>query len=403
MIKQKLISFTKSPKSLVALLLIFFAGDVLVKLCVYAHFDFHNFSAITRGLFFLLSILISFVSLTKFRKRMLLFLSILTLLFFVGQYTFLPIGLEEHLFKNFIFHSRYLFIFSILLFYDGLDAIPINKSVLKTFEWIIVVNTLAIFGGFILDIDMLSSYQGDRFGFNGFFIVPSIATFFYAISLSYLAFNLKKNNQYKLFFMAVLVACLLVGTKALLLFVAATLAHLFLIHKMYLRKKFYILLAASGALLILFREPLQAFFKKTFAVLLNVYQESGFITMVTSYRNINLKTDLVNMADAHWGFVNYLAGGTNFTKYRVEFDFIDVLLFFGIAGGGLYLVYYFRHIIRFSELTRFGKIQIGFLLSIGFLSGTFFNNAPVALYTIVFVTFFSIKNKKILNSKNTNL
>ncbi|MDB4121925.1 hypothetical protein N9559_02170, partial [Flavobacteriaceae bacterium] len=60
MIKQKLISFTKSPKSLVALLLIFFAGDVLVKLCVYAHFDFHNFSAITRGLFFLLSVLISF-------------------------------------------------------------------------------------------------------------------------------------------------------------------------------------------------------------------------------------------------------------------------------------------------------------------------------------------------------
>ena len=232
MIKQRLISFTKSPKSLVALLLIFFAGDVLVKLCVYAHLDFHNFSAITRGLFFLLSVLISFVSLTKFRKRMLLFLSILTLLFFVGQYTFLPIGLEEHLFKNFIFHSRYLFIFSILLFYDGLDAIPINKSVLKTFEWIIVVNTLAIFGGFILDIDMLSSYQGDRFGFNGFFIVPSIATFFYAISLSYLAFNLKKNNQYKLFFMAVLVACLLVGTKALLLFVAATLGHLFLINSM---------------------------------------------------------------------------------------------------------------------------------------------------------------------------
>ena len=315
----------------------------------------------------------------------------------------MPSGLEEHLFKNFIFHSRYLFIFSILLFYDGLDAIPINKSVLKTFEWIIVINTLAIFGGFILDIDMLSSYQGDRFGFNGFFIVPSIATFFYAISLSYLAFSLKKNNQYKVFFMAVLIACLLVGTKALLLFVAASLAHLFLIHKMYLRKKFYVLLAASGALLILFREPLQAFFKKTFAVLLNVYQESGFITMVTSYRNINLKTDLVNMADAHWSFVNYLVGGTNFTKYRVEFDFIDVLLFFGIAGGGLYLIYYFRYIIRFSELTRFGKIQIGFLLGIGFLSGTFFNNAPVALYTIVLVTFFSIKNKKMLNSKNTNL
>lgn len=403
MIKQKLIGFTKSSKSLAALLLIFFAADVLVKLCVYAHLDFHNFGALIRGLFFLLSLVISFLSPSRFRKNILLFIAALTLFFFVGQYTFTPNGFEDHLFKNFIFHSRYLFIFSILLFYDGLQNLPINKRVKKTFEWIIVINTTAIFGGFLLDIDMLSSYQGDRFGFDGFFIVPSIATFFYAISLSYLAFNFKKNNLYKLFFAAVLIACLLVGTKALLLFAAATVVHLFLRHRVYLHKKFYMLLAASVALLVLFREPLQVFLKKTFAVLLNVYQESGFITMITSYRNINLQTDFFDMAEAHWGFINYLVGGTNFTKYRVEFDFIDVLLFFGIVGGGLYLVSYFRYIIRFSELRRFGKIQIGFLLGIGFLSGTFFNNAPVAIYILVLVAVLSVKDNKTLNSKNTSL
>ena len=403
MIKQKLIGFTKSSKSLAALLLIFFAADVLVKLCVYAHLDFHNFGALIRGLFFLLSLVISFLSPSRFRKNILLFIAALTLFFFVGQYTFTPNGFEDHLFKNFIFHSRYLFIFSILLFYDGLQNLPINKRVKKTFEWIIVINTTAIFGGFLLDIDMLSSYQGDRFGFDGFFIVPSIATFFYAISLSYLAFNFKKNNLYKLFFAAVLIACLLVGTKALLLFAAATMVHLFLRHRVYLHKKFYMLLAASVALLVLFREPLQVFLKKTFAVLLNVYQESGFITMITSYRNINLQTDFFDMAEAHWGFINYLVGGTNFTKYRVEFDFIDVLLFFGIVGGGLYLVSYFRYIIRFSELRRFGKIQIGFLLGIGFLSGTFFNNAPVAIYILVLVAVLSVKDNKTLNSKNTSL
>ena len=403
MIKQKLIGFTKSSKSLAALLLIFFAADVLVKLCVYAHLDFHNFGALIRGLFFLLSLVISFLSPSRFRKNILLFIAALTLFFFVGQYTFTPSGFEDHLFKNFIFHSRYLFIFSILLFYDGLQNLPINKRVKKNFEWIIVINTSAIFGGFLLDIDMLSSYQGDRFGFDGFFIVPSIATFFYAISLSYLAFNFKKNNLYKLFFAAVLIACLLVGTKALLLFAAATVVHLFLRHRVYLHKKFYILLAASVALLVLFREPLQVFLKKTFAVLLNVYQESGFITMITSYRNINLQTDFFDMVETHWGFINYLVGGTNFTKYRVEFDFIDVLLFFGIVGGGLYLVSYFRYIIRFSELKRFGKIQIGFLLGIGFLSGTFFNNAPVAIYILVLVAVLSVKDNKTLNSKNTSL
>lgn len=403
MIKQKLIGFTKSSKSLAALLLIFFAADILVKLCVYAHLDFHNFGALIRGLFFLLSLVISFLSPSRFRKNILLFIAALTLFFFVGQYTFTPSGFEDHLFKNFIFHSRYLFIFSILLFYDGLQNLPINKRVKKTFEWIIVINTSAIFGGFLLDIDMLSSYQGDRFGFDGFFIVPSIATFFYAISLSYLAFNFKKNNLYKLFFAAVLIACLLVGTKALLLFAAATVVHLFLRHRVYLHKKFYILLAASVALLVLFREPLQVFLKKTFAVLLNVYQESGFITMITSYRNINLQTDFFDMVETHWGFINYLVGGTNFTKYRVEFDFIDVLLFFGIVGGSLYLVSYFRYIIRFSELRRFGKIQIGFLLGIGFLSGTFFNNAAVAIYILVLVAVLSIKDNKTLNSKNTSL
>ena len=403
MIKQKLIGFTKSSKSLAALLLIFFAADVLVKLCVYAHLDFHNFGALIRGLFFLLSLVISFLSPSRFRKNILLFIAALTLFFFVGQYTFTPSGFEDHLFKNFIFHSRYLFIFSILLFYDGLQNLPINKRVKKNFEWIIVINTSAIFGGFLLDIDMLSSYQGDRFGFDGFFIVPSIATFFYAISLSYLAFNFKKNNLYKLFFAAVLIACLLVGTKALLLFAAATVVHLFLRHRVYLHKKFYMLLAASVALLVLFREPLQVFLKKTFAVLLNVYQESGFITMITSYRNINLQTDFFDMVETHWGFINYLVGGTNFTKYRVEFDFIDVLLFFGIVGGGLYLVSYFRYIIRFSELKRFGKIQIGFLLGIGFLSGTFFNNAPVAIYILVLVAVLSVKDNKTLNSKNKSL
>ena len=403
MIKERIIGYTKSSRALAALVLLLFVGDVLVKICVYAHYDFHNFSAITRGSFFILSLVVSFLSPTKFRKRMLLFLLSLTLFFFVGQYTYAPSGFEDHLFKNFIFHSRYLFIFSILLFFDGIDTLPIDKKVLTTFEWVIIINTIAIFIGFLFDIKMLETYQSNRFGFSGLFLVPSIATFFYAISLSYLAFNFKKNKHYKLFFIAVLVACLLVGTKALLLFAAATVFHLFLIHKIYLRKKFYILLGASVALLVLFREPLQVFFKKTFAVLLNVYQESGFITMVTSYRNINLQTDLLDMVEKHWGFINYLLGGTNFTKYRVEFDFIDVLLFFGIVGGGLYLVSYFRYIIRFSELRRFGKIQIGFLLSIGFLSGTFFNNAPVAIYILVLVAVLSVKDNKTLNSKNTSL
>ena len=69
MIKQKLIDFTREPISLIVLLIFLFAGDVLVKLCVYAHLEFHNYSAITRGLFFLVSILMAFINPTPFRKK----------------------------------------------------------------------------------------------------------------------------------------------------------------------------------------------------------------------------------------------------------------------------------------------------------------------------------------------
>ena len=400
MIKERIIGYTKSSRALAALVLLLFVGDVLVKICVYAHYDFHNFSAITRGSFFILSLVVSFLSPTKFRKRMLLFLLSLTLFFFVGQYAFLPSGLEEHLFKNFIILSRYLFIFSILLFFDGIDTLPIDKKVLTTFEWVIIINTIAIFIGFLFDIKMLETYQSNRFGFSGLFLVPSIATFFYAISLSYLAFQLKKNTRYKILFSMVLLACLLVGTKALLLFVVLTLGHLFLLNKWYLNKLFYGVLVMLATILMLFRNTVISVLEKTFAILLNVYEESGFITMATSYRNVNLQTDLINMVDTHWGLVNYVFGGTNFTKYRVEFDFIDVLLFFGIVGGLLYLAYYFKYIIRYPKLSKFGKIQTGFLLGIGFLSGTFFNNAPVAVYLLVLLTMFTIKENEISNKKN---
>lgn len=383
MIKEKISSLTRNPNSLVALLLIFFVGDAMVKSCYYAHCDFHNFSAITRGLFFALSLFVSLFYLTDFRKKTLLFISILALFFFLGQYAFSPKGFEDHLLDNLIYFSRYLFIFSILLFYNGLRTIPLRKKALNTFEWIIIINTAALFVGFLFDMKMLKTYQGTRFGFSGFFLVPSISTFFYAISLSYLAFKIKEAPKYKLLFIAVLLASFLVGTKALLLFAALTLAHLFFLYKIYLHKIFYGFLAAAILLFFIFKNKLISVLEKTFSVLVSVYEESGFITMATSYRNINLQSDLIEMVDANWGIINYLIGGTNFTRYRVEFDFIDVFLFFGIVGGVLYLIYYFKHIIKFFKLTRFGKIQVGFILCIGFLSGSFFNNAPIALYLCV--------------------
>ncbi len=391
--KGSIIAFFRTSNFLVVLLIVLFLSDLLTKVCFYGRCDFYNYSAVSRGLFFFLSLIITFTSITKFRKRVLLFLIILCLFFILGQFFFKPIGVQEGFFQNFIFLSRYLFIFSIVIFYDGLPKMPVNNNVLITFEWIIIINSVAILLGFLFDFEMFRTYRGGRFGYNGFLFVASIATFFYAIALSYLAFRIKQNRKkYIPFFVFILFISTLVGTKALLLFVVLTIGHVFLFYKLYLNRLFYLGISLIGIIGVVFYEKIIGVLKNNFEVLVNVYQEYGLITMLTSFRNINIKTDLIEMTEKHWGIFNYFIGGTDFTKYRVEFDFIDVFLFFGVIGGLLYLIFYFRHIVVFNMLNGFGKVQIALLLIIALMSGTFFNNPPVAIFVCLLLYIMNKKN-----------
>ena len=71
-----------------------------------------------------------------------------------------------------------------------------------------------------------------------------------------------------------------------------------------------------------------------------------------------------------------------------------MFLFFGIVGSIIYLGFYFKTIFKFSKLTPFAKIQLLFLLCVALLSGTFFNNAPVALYLLVVLSSLNLNQEK---------
>lgn len=139
------------------------------------------------------------------------------------------------------------------------------------------------------------------------------------------------------------------------------------------------------------RDILLEFFQKHFNVFTRLYDEYGLITMLTSYRDLNLKKNFLPTINEKWNVINYLFGGTDFEKYRVEFEIYDIILFWGILGGVCYLYFYNRFILKVKKLSPFGKKQILFLLVIALLSGTFFNNGPLVIYLLVVLNFLHFK------------
>lgn len=374
---------------LALVLIIFYLSEAFTKIAYYFHAEFHNYSALIKGGFILVSLYFALVNFNKKRKSIFIFLIVMSIIFLIGQYTFGTNGLNSNFFKNLIYSSRYLFVFILILFFIDYPFKFKSKMHLKVYEKIVLINSFFIIIGFIFNLKIFWTYS-NRFGFNGLFMVPSITTYFYALALTYFLYQYIKFNKNKLELLIVIIASMLVGTKALLLFLFLTLIHLFFVKKIYKFKLFYLFTSISTLVILSNINIIINFLKNKYDTLFRVYENYDLITMLTSYRNLRLKENFIPVITENWSFLNYLFGGTDFVKYRVEFELFDVFLFWGIMGSCFYFYFYFIKVIRFKKIVKFGKIQIVFLFIIAMLSGTYFNNAPVTLYLLVVLS--SLRN-----------
>ncbi len=374
--------FNNKSFQLSLLLIVFYLSEAFTKIAYYFQAEFHNYSALIKGGFMIFSLCFALVNLTKKRKTILIFLILMSIFFLIGQYTFSTNGFDSNFFKNLIYSSRYVFVFVLILFFIEYPFNFKSKIHLMVYEKIVLLNSFFILIGFIFNLKIFWTYYS-RFGFNGLFMVPSITTYFYALALTYFSYQYIKFNTKKLELFIVIITATLVGTKALLLFLLLTLIHLFFVKKLYKLKLFYILTSISIVAIITNINFISNILKNKYDTLHRVYEKYDLITMLTSYRNLRLKENFVPVISENWSFMNYLFGGTDFVKYRVEFELFDVFLFWGIIGFLIYFYFYFTKVISFKKTVNFGKIQIIFLLIIAMLSGTYFNNAPVTLYLLV--------------------
>lgn len=375
--------FSESENLPIIVLVLFFLSELSTTIAYDTRMYFFNFSLVIKAMF------IAFVALdvlknSKTYKNSLLFLTTMTVIFFIGQLSFNNFLLGPNIVENCIYFGRYLFVFVVLLFLMN-NQNSLTARFYKVYEYIVIINSIIVIITIVFDLPIFKTYY-HRFGSSGAFMTPSIITYFNAIALTYFLYQFLFKKKKLIELILVSAVCFLTGTKAMIFFFVLSTIHVILLKKLYTKRNFYLVFLGVGVILFLAKEKIFEFVYENFKPLIKVYQERGAFSSLTSLRDVNFKNNFLPVLSEKWTWLNYLFGGTDFEIYRIEFEIFDVFLYFGIIGMLLYLIFYFKNVINFSRMNRFGKIQMGILILTALISGNFLNNAPVALYLIIILS-----------------
>jgi hypothetical protein len=269
----------------------------------------------------------------------------------------------------------------------------IISEVLKLVQTIALINIIFMLAGLLFDVELFQSYPySERFGVNGIFARTSEASFIYifCIILSYFELN-RKDKGISIKFITYLTASLLIGTKAILLFLAL----LVFIHFTYKVSKntkalFYSVIATFVILSIKFYNQMIDFIFAKTPFWERVYMDYGILGVITSTRNRNFTSSMEYIKD-NWNWINYLFGGYDFLNKRPEMEFVDIFLFFGFFGLLVYL-WAINHFFlkEIKDKIKF-SILVEFLIVVTFV-GNFFSSVLIGM--IFYLISFKLKDKE---------
>jgi hypothetical protein len=357
----------KASGFFVAILLLFFILELYTKVGLVYKISFFEAKYLKSFVFlFFLTALVFFGN----RKHQILIFT-LSLLFIVSQ------SITEPSFsKNSIdIFSKFLFTLLVLSSVNYSVHTPKLHLVFRTFEWIMILNSLLIFLGYFLSIKLFSTYQGERFGYNGAFNAVSTGSYAYIITLMYFLLTYKSAVVKNWKFILIFISCFFIGTKAVYLTMAFTLAYIVITTKIPYKKT----ILTVGAILLL---AAAYFFFFQYGIFNSIRQSDGIISALLSYRDELFLERTLPYIKENWSWVNYLFGGVSNFDLRSQMEFIDVFFFWGLLGGAFYLVVFYKLFIPF-KLNNTGIIFIAFLAFIILLAGNFFAYSFVALFLLV--------------------
>jgi hypothetical protein len=380
---EKIRNYYKKTDALLVVYLLFLSSEILSKFLNHLDIGFSRLSVFVKVFFLIYFALFILFKRHKFNKNTIYTVVLVVVLFLFGGWMNSLSGGVQNIQHNILYLGKYLFIFILFDYYSLFSRK--SKDRLYTFiEAFLIFNSAVIIIATIFKIDIFQTYlRGDRFGYNGLLYMNSQSTYIYIFLIAVYLNQYIYTSKVKAKYVLILVASILTGTKAILLFLGLMSVYLFVRKKWYMNKCFYL----TFVLITLLFPVIKGFvFPPQFELLTLYFKEYGLLTMLFSGRNY-LFQEAMFIVSNEYDTLSILFGGFPFYDLRTELGFIDIFLFFGIIGGVMYLYFYIK--ILFKDLLLLKKPFIYYFLAslflVVFLGGNFFTNAIISIYILVFV------------------
>jgi len=329
--------------------------------------------SVTRYLRLIIFIFICFYFLYKKKYLFLILPTILLLFYLIGQYL---LSFTYFSFGSMVVYAKYIYILFLLEFSFHFFKTTNTKLLFKSFDLIIIINSILIILGVLFKIRLFETYSGIRFGYNGLFITSATSSYFYMIALFYVFINYFKSKPNYILSTLVIIAVFIIGAKAIYLFSALLIVFYFIYYRANknLLKSIVVSVLSLSTIAILL-----LIFVPSFLEINNTY---GLLSAILSYRDLLFVDKTLPFIRNNWNELNYLLGGQGFLKDRTQMGFFDLFLFFGAFGSVIYLYIYYK--VLFKNTLNIDSIFI--IISFGiviFLAGNFFYSATISFYLII--------------------
>lgn len=256
--------------------------------------------------------------------------------------------------------------------------------IFEIFKYISLAINTTIILGFVFKIALFKTYLGNRFGFSGFLFPQSFSSYFVIVSILIFFYYNKNIKRISPFFIAFnIFSALLVGTKSVYIFICFFILLVFFNYKLYKNKVVMLSTSLLLAVIAFNYKTIKDYVLDKFIVLYDVYQESGLLTFLLSYRDRSfLKAK--SYVQINWDMTNYFFGGVNRKVMLVEMELVDIFLSFGVLGSVFLICCYYIIILKSVVFERTSYLLLGMLLFIIIMSGNFFKSFTIQ-YFIVFL------------------
>lgn len=369
---------TNYHKIIFGFLILSFLFDFIDKIETFYRIDFIKFNRYLKLIFIVLS---TFFILSKLKYLLRELKIIFFLLLAIGAVFLLKNNYTSLYMDEFLRYSFGLLIYPLFFYTYYKTETSLDQQLYALFKVLICVNAIAILAGFAFNLAVMQTYQYGRFGYNGILLSQGFTPYVYLCATTlFLVFKDKKMLG------LILILSVVSGIKGVYFsqFLLVTLYILF--EKGYSGKKKIIVISLAlvsfiSFLGILFMSPV---FKE-------ILDSDGVLSMIFSFRNENLMEVIEKINTSNY---NAFIGAINLDVVRIEMQFFDVILFLGIIGLLVYILFIHQLFTKIAR-TKTSKIYLIVVLTLSLLSGNLFY-IPMAM-VLLFLVLFAFRND-ILNT-----